>query len=755
MPSSIIVGGRQVYRSGVYGKPDTSALSGRTLANGVLAVIGEFHWMEQGVASEFISESEMRRDCPGDDLLDLVSKCCWDASADSRVGQPAAVFLVSAMATTQATKTLVDANAAATLQIDAAKYGPSGNKTRYVFEAGTVSGQKITIQVLGGDTESYDNVEYPDVLTVQYTGAELDAVTMTFVPSTALTVAWQKNITGSTTWAPAEETPVADEGLTLTPSTPGVAAFDEDYLSPSGTWTPTPSPLPWYGAIAVQPDIVCPGGQTFEATVSGINAATGLADTELLSWAPGGGAQQPTTILWTSITNIVFVVTGGLPNWNMQGLKCSGTLTATIAGIDSATGLAGVEVLNWSLGEYQAQTTTILWSSITSIITADSASVPEPNWTVTANAFVLTTASYTNASQMADKIALAAMYTAETGDPKTAAMVSTLLDAFPNTTILGVDGVLTANLQAIIDETTGSQLATFTRATGGTLKPANTSGFLSGGAAVAAAGDDWTTAYEGLENVECTILVPLSVTESVLLKQRTHITYMCGAGAFERAGWGAVADRSALSVLKAAAKAQNTRHHGIVYQSPDIYDYKGNLRTLTPEYFALISAAMEAGLKRGSTLLRKRPNVVDLHCNAAIKPTKDADTLIKASIVTAVKDRVGWRYERTITTHREDDNAVDTEKAANRSMNDSITDAREYLIIEIGEGTTASAPANIRSTLLSRLDWQVKENILSGYTKSSVLVSELDGGGGYSIDYDQSVVGPVNFIVLNPRVTGA
>lgn len=757
MPQSINVGGSQVYRSGVYGNPDVSALNGRTLSSGVLAIIGEFPWMEQGVPAEAVSEDEMRRLCLGNATLNLVTQLAWHASADDRVGTPSAVFLVSAQPTTRATKTLLDTGGGNAVVLDAAFWGPTGNKTRFVVEAGTTSGKKLTAQVLGGDSESYDDIEYPDVLSIGYTGSAMGGMLMAFDPATALTIDWAKSWNSGDvpgTWTPSPSMPTTG-AVSIDPSLGPSESFEYAGLA-LGTWNPADITLAGFnggagdfGNPTVGPSEPPGGGETFTATITGTGVGGGPL-VEALSWAAGESGALTTVGNFVTVASILFEASAGTPTFTVTGLKAGNTHTALVSGTNETTGLADTETLTWTAGQGGVKLTTKLWSMVTSIAFGGT-SVTAPDFDVSAAAFDLDVADYDTPATIVDYINTFTNFTAEAADPATAALDMATLDALTSTTCNQQSASLTANLQAIIDALADSQIVVATRATGATLPPVNSAGFLTGGTATSTDGTGWTAAYAGLRTVECNVLVPLSTTESVHNIQRDHIAYMCGAGAFERAGWIAAPALSTLTTLKARVNAQNTRHESLVYQSPTVYDSLGKLRALTPEYFALLSAALECGVKRGSTMLRKRPNVVDLVCNTGIKPAEDADALIKASIVTAVKDTIGWRYERTVTTWRTNDNPVLTERAANRSMNDSILDLRQYLIDQIGEGMTASASGLVRSTCLTRLDWQILNKLIGGYDPNSLSIVPLIAGG-YSVTYNETVVGPINFIVLNPHV---
>lgn len=266
MASSVSVNGQNTRQPGVYAMPNASALGGTAAGIGRLAVLGDFPWLEQAMPIVKTTASSLKRLNPANDELQLVTHLIYNAAADDRIGQPSAVILCNVQPTTQAKATLNDAAAAGAVTLSAALWGTDGNRTSYAVVAGTSKGVKITL-ARDGLSEVFDNVTYDNILGFDYTGSDATTMLLSFA-----TVSGVKR-------------------LRLSYTKTGI----------NGASTFTPADLPVDGTITITPSVAVTG----TATVSGINKATGVADTEVRTFTASAVAQT-TTKAWSSLTSIVF-----------------------------------------------------------------------------------------------------------------------------------------------------------------------------------------------------------------------------------------------------------------------------------------------------------------------------------------------------------------------------------------------------------------------------------------------------------------
>lgn len=183
MPSSILINGKKTYAAGVYGSPDFSELSGKSVSRGVLAIVGDFQDLECKVLYVFTNASAVRDMFPNNLLLQDLAKCAFKPSFDSKVPQGCAVLIFcNVTPNTQASKTFKDVDSVNNIQLLSKQWGAPGNQLFYKVANNAVDhkGLDITLAAPGMPVELYKNVQSGSLADVYYDGADLTATTVAF-----------------------------------------------------------------------------------------------------------------------------------------------------------------------------------------------------------------------------------------------------------------------------------------------------------------------------------------------------------------------------------------------------------------------------------------------------------------------------------------------------------------------------------------------------------------------------------------------
>lgn len=670
MAESITVNGLTTYRPGTYGQPDVSALGGIVTETNILAVIADLPFLQAATPATYATQSALKAVDPTNDVLQRIAHLIYSAGArDSRVKVPSTVVLCNAQPCTQAIKTLDDAAAADSLTLSSVLWGPAGNNVHVDCVDGTgltpaFTGRRLTVTRSGVPTWTED-VEQENIATFNYTGADAATMALAFAPTTGLTIAYTDTLLALGTFATPDYP--FDGLITFTPSTAPVASND------------------------------------FTATISGTNKATGLADTEVVTWLSGGGAgATPSTKTWSAITSIVFAEAGG-----------------------------------------PAQT---------------------PTFTIAGNSFDLTAtgvgSAYPTADSLATRVNTFANFTATNNSAEAAGIFTDELDTFTSATIKAAAKSLLAETRACQAAFNRSGLVTAARAAGaGTSPPdysgitATNAGYLSGGTATATADADVTTALTALESEDVNVVAaPGYTAASRHTLVGLHCETMAGSGQNERNAHVGAASSRALATLKADVVTQNARHLNLWFQHFDVYDHKGVLTQLDPSWLALMGGAMQAGTPACTPLTRKLPNVVAVYNNANFNVDQQANVLIKYGLTAVTTHRRnGLQVERSVTTYKTDDNPIYSEMSANESLNLSIRDLRNALDIIVGDPGFVSTAPRLQSIANARLRRQANQNDLA-LIKSFASVTIEDLGAAFRVTYSMAAVEPINFLIINPRV---
>lgn len=327
---------------------------------------------------------------------------------------------------------------------------------------------------------------------------------------------------------------------------------------------------------------------------------------------------------------------------------------------------------------------------------------------------------------------------------------SIALDGFRLTqNIKGVESIVTANLQELIDTLASSKVVSLVRV--GSIACDDftniTGTFLLGGTQSSVILSDWTNALELIETSDIQIVVPFSSDVDVHKEILKHCTKSAVAGSERNAWVGASANQSIIDLKNNWVKALNNRNVAIVGQSVKVTNPQGIIQTLEPKYLALICASMQAGTPVSTPLTRKRPDVVDVL--GSWIANRDVTDAIKAGICALTSDNQGWRIERSITTWIKDDNPVYSEVSANESINTSVRDLRNALDIYIGDRNLNVTSARILGIVSARLDQQVLNGIIKAY--KNIVLENI--GDTLKVNYTVSAVEPLNFIAITASVS--
>ena len=157
MPSNVTIPAGQTFKPGVYANVDTSALSGRNVVQGVVAVVSNWDFLKQNTVYSASSPAALRSIEPDSPKLAQAADILFAPANDSRVpGAPSQIILVSPGASTQAAFDFDDGTNAV-LKMTASNYGPLGNGTTVSIAANAVAGQDITV-TRGSRSETYERL---------------------------------------------------------------------------------------------------------------------------------------------------------------------------------------------------------------------------------------------------------------------------------------------------------------------------------------------------------------------------------------------------------------------------------------------------------------------------------------------------------------------------------------------------------------------------------------------------------------------
>jgi len=168
--------GLRVFRPAVYAEVDASALGGLVASTGNVCVVGSFPAIEANNALTFTSAQDVARFDHSDLELAHVGKVAFSPSLDERIPAGAATLtLLNVTPNTQASLTLNDDSASASLVLKSSVWGAKGNRTQVSVENTNSDQVNVTIS-RDGVVETFAGIESGDVASIYYDGSLLDSV---------------------------------------------------------------------------------------------------------------------------------------------------------------------------------------------------------------------------------------------------------------------------------------------------------------------------------------------------------------------------------------------------------------------------------------------------------------------------------------------------------------------------------------------------------------------------------------------------
>lgn len=592
MVNGILVNGVFVNTPGAYGEAYFPPVVGNTVPLKSLLVLAELPWLEKAAPVEVTSKEAFDQIMPLDlEMLRMSSIIYAPANDDRVLGGPASVWLCNVRPSTQAWADLDDAAAEGAIRLKSTVWGPKGNQT-FVTLALDTGVYTITI-ARDGVTETFTAIEGDDLFSVQYTDTDLTTCVAEYAPGGDFVISGTKTL-------------VAVGSLAL-----GGHAWD-------GVVTITPSAAP--GA-----------GETFTATVTGVNEETGLEETvTALSWAAGESDPLSTTVKFSSLTSIAFTASAGTPTFTLEGevLRAEPSEVPTVGSL--------VEIL--SNPPYSAVFTVTAVSSLVNSVRLDHIDPIAADEDIKGSAYTV------------------------------ANVVQTIVLA------LGASALVTATALA-----------------GGGAPVAVTDARLVGGSAGSTASDDWEDAFTAARMVPARVVVPMSTSSTVHALARNHAVHMSGPGAYDCNVWVGAAKQETLAQLGVRTQALNSRLVSLVAQEIEREGPLGTLEWLDPQYLALLGAALQCGTRQAVTAKIPAVNNFRNHASWSSDNDKTEAHNKRVTILGRTLDGAGGqiRFLRALTTFWGSSDPTRTDVRPVESISELLIFARSYFRQYVGTETTA------------------------------------------------------------------
>lgn len=155
--------------------------------------MGSFPAIESNNALTFTSAQDVARFDHSDLELAHVGKVAFSPSLDERIPAGAATLtLLNVTPNTQASLTLNDDSASASLVLKSAVWGPKGNRTQVSVENANTDQVNVTIS-RDGVVETFEGIESGDVASIYYDGSLLDSVGLSGDRLSGIEYGWTQN----------------------------------------------------------------------------------------------------------------------------------------------------------------------------------------------------------------------------------------------------------------------------------------------------------------------------------------------------------------------------------------------------------------------------------------------------------------------------------------------------------------------------------------------------------------------------------
>lgn len=684
MASGVYINGTLIQIPGVYGFVDASALSGKSVSTNRMAIVGAFPSLEHDAQYEFTAPQSLAAWDPGNLVFARLASLAFGPASDDRIGGASSVTLVNVQTNTQAGYDFPD-NVAPTesLKLQARHWGTKGNQVYCKLTSNTDTKLLDVYLNLAGKTETFGAVGSGTLVDLQ-----LDTAVCT-----------QMAAAGSTSlvsFSPTTVSPAADGALTWVWKRQDQLVAGIELV---GTYaTEVLNQMAVTGTMKFSLNAATPGGCTVTATVIGKDA-NGLASTKTAVIPPATLANVEVDVgapeSWTQLTSITVAVAGA---------PLAGSTKYYLHGTAFSLNLAQ-------------------FSKVTDVC-----------------AYIN---NYANKGWEANNIA-----------PKAGAVPAYELDKQVATSVWGTSCGVRADLWALIQALAGSEIVEASRhdkalyapypwnAVAGTKVEQQ---LLGGTESAVSVATDFADALSQIETGDYQIVTTFStdILAGVALASSAVTAAILG---HERSSYAAYVKNTSIANLFAnAVKLLKTRHVSLCAQEIQIAGPTGAAEWVGPEYQAVQAAAMQAGRSVGIPLTNKAPRVLGVRQNWTMQ--KDDNSVIANGIYAYTQDKNGYKVLRSITTWVQDANPAYVEVSTNESVNTSIRQLRENLMIYVGN------PANLSiSQLVGIVKGLLAKQVQDGFIRAyrNVVVTQL--ADKYRIDYDVAPIFALNFFEVTAHV---
>ncbi len=697
MAGGIVINGRVTARPGIYSNIEYITIPSAPTQGTVLAVVGEFPFLEQGVPYLSTSQKDFDALAPSSPLLKKLSSIIYNPFRDAvNSAAPAQVYLMSPVGNEQAFGSF---GGSGLVDVKAKQWGTLGNKTRFrIVPNAALGGWNVTVSN-NGVQENIRVPSEPAAFTLDYDSVE--------TPSASYPVR------GYGDWG---DDPVSQGSVS---ASVGVVAqgtvrvsFDRSLSAEASStnasalaWVPA---APAYGTItAVGYGSTDLAGGSLTVRINGINSATGETAQADLVFANNGALTTPqtTTVVFSSISDVRLVLASGA-TMSAGFIRLTGQV---FPDFNEANGqkFAG-DVMRY-VQPYSADGFTISTTSsrVSGILLTSLDKVLDDNLPVSATLDGYKIVSTVNNASR--------LVTLERGN---------------------------VEAPAIASDEPGFFLS------GGT----ETNPVLV---------TDWSDALSELVwyniDVLCAFYDPTGTTpsEDVILPEFIdHLGTMWSDGANERTLWTGAGVGETMTTLVQRAALFNSERVNLVADSAYIQQQDGSTELMAPYWHALMHAAADASQLTVDSLTRARLRVLGTSRDDSLYSKEAMNDLIQAGLIIAFTPPGGVpRIEREVTTWTQDTNPARTEAICTRSVRASTKAMRAALEDLLNPGGGVRVLADVVATVRAELQRQSTGlyPLITGYDNASVsIVEEADR---YEIGYVITVRINKNFITLNVGVT--
>lgn len=761
MAKGVVFNGALTYKPGVYVESVFQTLVGRPAGAGVLAVAGNFDFLESKQPYFAQSLTQLRAIAPMAEELQKIANLVYSPGADPNMaGVPSGIYLISPTDTTQAFSLVEDS-----IRLESSIWGPLGNLTVVNITPDAITGgQTVTISN-SGYTEPIRVPNAEGVLTLAYTVPTLDdadAKVVSGVVHGTDTV----TLSASHGWSVdnAVEFFVGPGGVLPT----GLTAETVYYVkSPSGAdFIPATSDS---GGANTNAAITTNGTLPFFAKLVSARLTAKGFDTVTAETNSGGIDVKFSKTLTDDYCGATNAHNSWEPNAPINGvinvtpegsaeLSTGPNLNVRFVGLNHL-GAATTETVVFSIAEIATpgagKNTTTSWSSVTSVqVFSDSGNIEDLSdggLIFTGKCF--TTFNEANGSKYVASVMRAVNrwsssgFAATTLSGKTGSIEVARLDiiASPDTLPATFDATIstlvdTINAQsAMVD----AEVLEYTALT----LSSSTDFLLGGGSATAGDASDYNDCFTELKRWDIDGVAAVSTDATVHSYLLSHCVYMQGNGRNDRQGFIGAASLESYSQLAARLVALNTGNADVFTAFCDdtyVIGPTGAAAWLGPEYTAVQAASLAIGNLR-SSLTRKRPRVLAHRRATALQNDDSENDLIRAGYTILATPAGGVpSYLRWVTAWLEDENDIRTDGAAVRSRMIMYKALRSGLDPLIGTVGTTATQALIESRVIEVMDQLVRNGEVTRWDRATLTVEQT--GNTWNVGLEAQPASTVLFI---------